>query len=164
MHTKEPFKTRTLIGWMWKCSDTWSWPILIAREAWLYNTQTAGDQGQFKAKQTEPKSKQNEGCRARSIKVIQTWFSIAIVNMNKKTDSNNSPICNRFGKTWHEELKPLKLKVLKLRPQTTITVVLATIARVNHLIPSRTQKWNLFALMVVWGYPCESKSSPAHYS
>ncbi|MCO8054577.1 hypothetical protein, partial [Acinetobacter towneri] len=23
---------------------------------------------------------------------------------------------------------------------------------------------NLFALMVVWGYPCESKSSPAHYS
>ncbi|MDQ8936158.1 hypothetical protein, partial [Acinetobacter rudis] len=21
-----------------------------------------------------------------------------------------------------------------------------------------------FALMVVWGYPCESKSSPAHYS
>ncbi|MEQ1201994.1 hypothetical protein, partial [Acinetobacter nosocomialis] len=23
---------------------------------------------------------------------------------------------------------------------------------------------NLLALMVVWGYPCESKSSPAHYS
>ncbi|MFH3549986.1 hypothetical protein WDA76_02580, partial [Acinetobacter nosocomialis] len=22
----------------------------------------------------------------------------------------------------------------------------------------------LLALMVVWGYPCESKSSPAHYS
>ena len=42
--------------------------------------------------------------------------------------------------------------------------MLATIARVNHLIPSRTQKWNLLALMVVWDYPCESKSSPAHYS
>ncbi|MFV5452896.1 hypothetical protein VXO88_17280, partial [Acinetobacter baumannii] len=23
---------------------------------------------------------------------------------------------------------------------------------------------NLLALMVVWDYPCESKSSPAHYS
>ena len=42
--------------------------------------------------------------------------------------------------------------------------LLATIARVNHLIPSRTQKWNLLALMVVWRLPCESKSSPAFKS
>ena len=28
--------------------------------------------------------------------------------------------------------------------------MLTTIARRNHLIPSRTQKWNVFAPMVVW--------------
>ncbi len=28
----------------------------------------------------------------------------------------------------------------------------------------RHQIANLLALMVVWDYPCESKSSPAHYS
>ena len=137
MSTKEPFETRTLIGWVWKCSDAWSWPILIAREAWLYNTQAVVykasiDSHIIKATWFSWKARYNEHLKLTQVLLLITHLV------------ENLAIC--------------KTK------QVSIPVVLATIARVNHLIPSRTQKWNLLALMVVWGLPCESKSSPAHYS
>ena len=40
---------------------------------------------------------------------------------------------------------------------------LTTIELWNHLIPSRTQKWNEASPMVVWGFPCESRSSSGFY-
>ncbi len=135
MSSKEPLKTTTLIGWMWKCGDAWSWPVLIAREAWLYNAQAAVYHASID-----------------SIFIKMTWFRIQLV---RQYSTQIYLLITHLTKQRHWKDKT-KCKV--------ITVVLATIARVNHLIPSRTQKWNLLALMVVWGYPCESKSSPAHYS
>ena len=36
----DPFKTRTLIGWRWKCGNVWSWPVLIGREAYYIRRYT----------------------------------------------------------------------------------------------------------------------------
>ena len=81
--------------------------------------------------------------------------------LNTKLDSISNPLIT----LWFVSKADMKWKhnMINKTPKHHNSL-LATIARVNHLIPSRTQKWNLLALMVVWGYPCESKSSPAHYS
>ena len=41
---------------------------------------------------------------------------------------------------------------------------LATIALWPHLTPFRTQKWNAVAPMVVWEFPCESRTLLGFYS
>ena len=40
------------------------------------------------------------------------------------------------------------------------TSCLAAIVNGNHLIPFRTQKWKRLTPMIVWSYPCESRSLP----
>ena len=111
--TKGPLKTTTLIGWMWKRGDTWSWPVLITRAAWPYNTQE-------------------------------------VLMVDIKLDENKTLV---FNANW---LLSDKLNGKQF--------CLVTIASGNHLNPSRTQKWKRFAPMIVWEFPCESRSTPGIYS
>ena len=94
MSSKEPLKTTTLIGWMWKHSDMWSWPILIAREAWPYNFDGPPLDGIHSKKSLQLQLCQRPKRKSEARKCYNHWFEVGAIKYEKRWWSRNNTSCS----------------------------------------------------------------------